>query len=86
MRGVRHIPAQHDGIVSLDQFAVRVISFLIDYTDKDKLLKKLLKDLKPEGDLVDLIEAGMSEDRLVSHLEHHLDELLALLGKYGVLG
>ena len=67
-------------------FAARAISYLDGQTDKEALLHKLLQDFRPGGDLQGLVEPGMPDDTLASHLEHHLGHLLALFRKHGVLG
>ncbi len=86
LRGDSHIPTIHHASIYLDQFAVRVISYLDGNTHKDKLLQELLEDFKPGGDLAGLVDTGMPDDKLEPHIRHHLEQLLALLGKHGVLG
>jgi len=86
LRGDDHIPTIHHASIYLDQFAARVIRYLDGKTDKEMLLNRLLEDLKPGGDLAWLVDAGMAADKRASHIEFHLQQLLALLRKHGVLG
>ena len=86
LRGDNHIPTCHHASINLDQFATRVISYLDGVTDKEKLLQNLLEDFKPEGELAGLVDTNMPADKLMSHLEGHLEQLLALFRKHGVLG
>lgn len=86
LRGDSHIPTCHHASINLDQFAARVISYLDGNTDKEKVLEQLLADLKPGGDLAELVDSGMSADQLRSHIESYLEQLLTLFRKHGVLG
>ncbi|MBU0498519.1 MAG: class I SAM-dependent methyltransferase [Gammaproteobacteria bacterium] len=85
-RGDSHIPTIHHVSINLDPFAVRVIRYLDGNTDKNKLLQMLLEDFKPGGDLVGLVDSNMPAEKLASHLEYHLEQLLALFRKHAVLG
>ncbi|MEW8508121.1 MAG: methyltransferase regulatory domain-containing protein [Candidatus Thiodiazotropha sp.] len=86
LRGDGHIPTIHHAGIHLDRFAARVVRYLDGSRDKEKLLQKLLEDFKPGGDLEGLVDSTMSADELVSHLEHHMDQLLGMFRKHGVLG
>lgn len=85
-RGDNHIPTTHHASINLDQFATTVIKHMDGHTDEKKLLRKLLEDFKPGGELTSLADPGMPADQLASHLEYHLGQLLALFRKHGVLG
>jgi len=86
LRGDSHIPTIYHAGIHLDQFAARAIRYLDGSADKEKLLRKLLEDFRPGGDLEGLVDSGMSADQLASHLDHHLEQLLAMFRKHGVLG
>lgn len=86
LRGDSHVPPIYHAGIHLDQFAARAIRYLDGSADKEKLLRKLLEDLKPGGDLAGLVDVSMSADELASHLGHHLEQLLAMFRKHGVLG
>ncbi len=86
LRGDTHIPTCHHASINLDQFATRTIVHLDGETDKELLLKKLQEDFMPSGVLEGLVDSSMPADVLASHLEEHLEQLLALFRKHGVLG
>ena len=86
LRGDSHIPTIHHGAINLDPFATQAIRYLDGCTDKEKLLQKLLDDFKPGGCLAGLVDPNMPGDQLAYHLDHHLEQLLALFRKHGVLG
>ncbi|PUB83695.1 MAG: hypothetical protein DBP02_10560 [gamma proteobacterium symbiont of Ctena orbiculata] len=86
LRGDGHIPTIHHAGIHLDQFAARVVRYIDGSTDKEKLLHKLWEDFKPEGDLAGLVDSRFSADELLAHLDHHLERLLAMFRKHGVLG
>jgi methyltransferase-like protein len=86
LRGDGHIPTLHHSKIHLDRFAARVIRYLDGNTDKDQLLHNLLEDFKPGGELEGLVNPDFSAEELAQHIKHHLEQLLALFRKYGVLG
>ncbi len=86
LSGDTHIPTLHHASINLDEFAIRVIQYLDGNTDDEKLLRKLLADFAPGGDLAGLVDPNMPEDKLAKHIEYHLNQLLALFKKHGVLG
>ncbi|MET0085461.1 MAG: methyltransferase regulatory domain-containing protein [Sedimenticola sp.] len=86
LRGDSHFPTCHHASINLDPFAARAISYLDGQTDSGKLLQNLLQDFKPGGDLEGLVDPGMPADILASHLGTHLEQLLDLFRKHGVLG
>ena len=86
LRGDSHIPTIHHASIELDPFAARVIGYLDGSADKEELLRRLLEDFRPGGELEGLVDPGMSADELAGHLDHHLEQLLALFRKHGVLG
>ncbi len=86
LRGDSHIPTIHHSSINLDPFATRAIAYLDGKTDNERLLLKLMTDFQPGGALEGLVDPGMSYDELASHLKYHLEQLLSLFRKHGVLG
>ena len=86
LRGDMHIPTLHHASINLDPFAVRVIHYLDGHTDNETLLRKLLEDFQSGGPLQGLVDPAMPGEELASHVAHHLEQLLALFRKHGVLG
>ena len=86
LRGDNHIPTIHHASINLDQFATQVIRYLDGNTRHEKLLQTLLEDFAPGGVLASLIDPNMPYDKLAEHIEYHLDQLLILFRKHGVLG
>ena len=86
LRGDSHIPTIHHAGINLDPFAVRVIRHLDGRTGSDTLLQQLLEDFRPGGSLEGLVGSNMPSDQLASYLKPHLEQLLSLFRKHGVLG
>ncbi len=86
LRGDQHIPTCHHASVNLDSFAAKVIRYLDGETDRKRLLQKLLADFKPGADLAELVDPHMPEEALAKHIDYHLEQLLDLFRKHGVLG